>query len=266
MFSGKVTDEKKGLETGAVDYITKPISPAIVLARVKTHLALHDQTLHLESMVKQRTAELEKARRNIICRLGRASEFKDNETGNHVIRMSHYSRLIAQAAGFGEEFVDILFNAAPMHDVGKIGIPDRIMLKPGKLDESEWEVMRKHPAIGAEIIGHHPNILLQTAHSLALTHHEKWDGNGYPNKLKGEEIPLPGRIVAIADVFDALTSDRPYKKAWSVEDAVCEIEKCAGTHFDPGLIEHFKAVLPEILKIMEQYAEKHGALNEPNVG
>jgi len=255
-------DEKKGLEMGAVDYITKPISPAIVLARVKTHLALYDQTRHLEGMVEQRTAELEKARRHIICRLGRASEFKDNETGNHVLRMSHYSRLIAQAFGLGEESVDILFNAAPMHDVGKIGIPDSIMLKPGKLDETEWVVMRMHPAMGAEIIGEHPGILLQTARIVSLTHHEKWDGSGYPKKLKGEEIPLSGRIVAIADVFDALTSDRPYKKAWSVEAAAREIEKCSGTHFDPGLIEPFNAMLPEIVRIMEQYADKHGAMND----
>lgn len=258
----EATDEKKGLEIGAVDYITKPISPPIVLARVKTHLALYDQTRHLEGMVKQRTADLEKARRHIICRLGRASEFKDNETGNHVIRMSHYTRLIAQACGLGDESVTILFNAAPMHDVGKIGIPDNILLKPGKLDETEWVVMRMHPQMGAEIIGEHTSILLQTAHSISLTHHEKWDGSGYPKKLRGEEIPLSGQIVAIADVFDALTTDRPYKKAWSVEDTVREIQKCAGTHFDPGLIAPFNAALPEILKIMEQYSEEHGALND----
>ncbi|MBM4054235.1 MAG: two-component system response regulator [Planctomycetes bacterium] len=258
----EVTDEKKGLEMGAVDYITKPISPPIVLARVKTHLALYDQTRHLENMVEQRTADLEKARRHIICRLGRASEFKDNETGNHVIRMSHYTRLIAQAFGLGEESVNILFNAAPMHDVGKIGVPDNILLKPGKLDEIEWAVMRMHPQMGAEIIGQHPSILLQTAHNISLTHHEKWDGTGYPKKLKGEEIPLSGRIVAIADVFDALTTARPYKKAWSVEETVREIQKCAGTNFDPGLIAPFNAALPEILKIMEQYSEEHGALND----
>ncbi|MBI5186223.1 MAG: two-component system response regulator [Nitrospinae bacterium] len=258
----EVADEKKGLELGAVDYITKPISPAIVLARVKTHLALYDQTRHLESMVEQRTAELEKTRHQIIHRLGRASEFKDNETGNHVIRMSHYSRLIAQAFGLGEEPVDILFNAAPMHDVGKIGIPDKVLLKPGKLDNAELESIRKHPEMGAEIIGDHHDILLRTARTLALTHHEKWDGSGYPNKLKGEEIPLFGRIVAIADVFDALTSERPYKKAWPVKEAAHELEKSAGTNFDPGLIGPFKAVLPEIIKIIERYADKHGALND----
>jgi putative two-component system response regulator len=258
----ELEDEKKGLEMGAVDYITKPISPSIVLSRVKTHLALYDQTRELQRMVELRTVELEITRRQIIRRLGRASEFKDNETGNHVIRMSHYARLIAQAAGMGEESVDTLFNAAPMHDVGKIGIPDSVLLKPGKLDDAQWEVMRTHPEMGAEIIGQHNDDLLRTARILAMTHHEKWDGSGYPGKLKGEEIPLMGRIAAIADVFDALTSDRPYKKAWAIEDAVRIIEEGAGTHFDPGLIGPFKAVLPEMLKIREKYAEEHGALSD----
>lgn len=261
----EVADEQKGLELGAVDYITKPISPAIVLARVKTHLALYDQTRELERMVEVRTAELEKTRLQIIRRLGRASEFKDNETGNHVIRMSHYSRLIAQAAGMGQESVDILFHAAPMHDVGKIGIPDHVLLKPGKLDDAEWEIMHQHPHMGAEIIGEQYDDLLQTARLLALTHHEKWDGSGYPNKLRGEEIPLGGRIVAIADVFDALTSERPYKKAWPVEDAVRVIEDGAGSHFDPGLMAPFKAALPSMLKIKEKYGEEHGALTDSDL-
>ncbi len=258
----EISDEKKGLELGAVDYITKPISPAIVLARVMTHLALYDQTRELERMVALRTAELEKTRQQIIRRLGRASEFKDNETGNHVIRMSHYSRLIAQAIGMGKESVDLLFNAAPMHDVGKIGIPDSVLLKPGKLNDAEWNIMRKHPEIGAEIIGDHHDDLLHTARVVALTHHEKWDGSGYPCQLKGEEIPLVGRIVTLADVFDALTSERPYKRAWSTEDAVHLIEENSGTHFDPGLIQPFKAVLPEILKIRDQYTEECGALTD----
>jgi putative two-component system response regulator len=257
-----VTDEKKGLEMGAVDYITKPISPSIVLARVKTHLALYDQTRELERMVELRTSELEKTRRQIIRRLGRASEFKDNETGNHVIRMSHYARLIAKAAGMDDKLVEILFNAAPMHDVGKIGIPDNVLLKPGKLDDSEWKIMRSHPSMGSEIIGNHSDELLNTAQILSMTHHEKWDGNGYPNKLKGDDIPLMGRIVAVADVFDALTSDRPYKKAWAIEDAVRIIEEGSGTHFDPNLIDPFKSVLPEILKIREKYGESHGSLDD----
>jgi putative two-component system response regulator len=256
----EMEDERKGLELGAVDYITKPISPAIVLARVRTHLALYNQTRELERMVALRTKELETTRHQIIRRLGRAAEFKDNETGNHVIRMSHYARLTAQALGMGSALVDILFHAAPMHDVGKIGIPDNILLKPGKLDEVEWEVMRQHPSMGARIIGEHTEELLQAAHSVAFTHHEKWDGSGYPHGLKGEEIPIFGRIVAIADVFDALTSERPYKKAWTVEAALQMINQGAGTHFDPGLIQPFMAALPEILLIKAQYAEENGAL------
>ena len=247
---------------GAVDYIIKPISPAIVLARVRTHLALYDQTRELERLVDLRTAELETTRLQIIRRLGRAAEFKDNETGNHVIRMSHYARLTAQAAGLGSAQVEVLFHAAPMHDVGKIGIPDNILLKPGKLDEVEWEVMRQHPAMGAKIIGQHSDELLQAASSVALTHHEKWDGSGYPQGLRGEEIPIFGRIVAIADVFDALTSVRPYKKAWTVEAALQMIDEGAGQHFDPGLIQPFKSALPDILKIKAQYAEELGALTD----
>lgn len=256
----EVVDETQGLELGAVDYITKPISIPILLARVRTQLALYDQTRELERMVALRTAELESTRLQIIRRLGRAAEFRDNETGSHVIRMSHYSRLIAQAAGMGEEFVGILFNAAPMHDVGKIGVGDNVLLNPGKLDEAGWEAIRRHPEIGAKIIGDHQDILLKTALIVALTHHEKWDGSGYPKKLKGEKIPLEARIVAIADVFDALTSERPYKKSWPVEDAVAEIEKCSGSHFDPGLIKAFWAALPEILCIKEKYTEERGAL------
>src|SRR5574343_218038 len=205
-------DEKRGLETGAVDYITKPISPPIVQARVRTHLALFDQSRELERMVFQRTRELLTTRQQVIRRLGRAAEFKDNETGNHVLRMSHYARLIAVAYGLGQEAASIIFNTAPMHDIGKIGIPDAILLKPGKLTLDEWDVMYQHPLMGAEIIGKHDNELLETARIIALTHHEKWDGTGYPQRLQADAIPIEGRIVAVADVFDALMSKRPYKE------------------------------------------------------
>jgi len=248
-------DEKMGLELGAVDYITKPINPAIVLARVNTHLALYDQNMALEDKVKERTEELSDTRLKIIHRLGRAAEFKDNETGLHVIRMSHYARLIAEALEYDEGWAELIFNAAPMHDIGKIGIPDNILLKPGKLDENEWEVMRKHPEFGSEIIGEDESEILRTSKVIALTHHEKWDGTGYPRQLKGEEIPIEGRIVAIADVFDALTTERPYKKAWTVEDAISLIDENSGTHFDPSLVLLFHEVLPSILDIKELYAE-----------
>ncbi|MEN8177662.1 MAG: two-component system response regulator [Pseudomonadota bacterium] len=251
-----IANEKLGFELGAVDYITKPISPPVVEARLRTHLALYDQNRELARQVDEQTKELSYARLEIIRRLGRAGEYKDNETGLHVIRMSHYSRLIAQAYGGNDAWVERLFNAAPMHDIGKIGIPDHILLKPGKLDADEWELMKKHTEFGAEIIGDDRNSVLQTSRTIALTHHEKWDGSGYPHNLAGEVIPLEGRIVAIADVFDALTSERPYKKAWSVEDAVKVIDDTCGSHFDPSLVPLFHKVMPEILEIKERYAEE----------
>jgi putative two-component system response regulator len=248
-------DERVGLELGAVDYITKPFSPSIVVARVHTHLALYDQNLALERKVQLRTQELLDTRLQIIRRLGRAAEFKDNETGLHVIRMSHYTRIIAESLDYSNSWTDLLFHAAPMHDIGKIGIPDHILLKPGKLNEEEWNLMLKHPDFGAEIIGDDGSDILTTAKEIALTHHEKWDGSGYPRKLKGEDIPISGRIVAIADVFDALTTERPYKKAWTVEDAVKLINENSGSHFDPELVTLFNKVLPAILEVKEKYAE-----------
>jgi putative two-component system response regulator len=238
-----VEDEARGFEVGAVDYITKPVSPAIVRARVRTHLSL------------VRVDELRQTRLQIVQRLGLAAEYKDNETGLHVIRMSHYTHLLARAAGLGEVEADDLLNAAPMHDVGKIGIPDAILQKNGKLDEAEWQVMRQHAQIGAEIIGEHESGLLRMARSIALTHHEKWDGSGYPNGLAGEAIPLEGRIVAIADVFDALTSVRPYKPAWPVEEALEFLRRESGRHFDPELVELFLDILPAILEVKERWAE-----------
>jgi putative two-component system response regulator len=257
-----VEDEQRGLEIGAVDYITKPISPPIVRARVRTHLALYDQSRELERMVYQRTNELMTTRQQIIRRLGRAAEFKDNETGNHVLRMSHYARLIAEAHGLGDDAANIIFHTSPMHDIGKIGIPDSILLKPGKLNAEEWKVMHQHPIMGAEIIGKHDNELLETARIITLTHHEKWDGSGYPQGLKGDNIPLEGRIVAIADVFDALISVRPYKPAFSVESALESMDAATGSHFDPALIRAFKKALPEILRVKEIYADEFGALTD----
>lgn len=255
-------DERLGLEIGAVDYITKPISPAIVQARVRTHLALYDQTRELERMVAQRTQELLVSRGQIIRRLGRAAEFKDNETGNHVIRMSHYARLIGGAIGLGEKSQEILFATAPMHDVGKLGIPDSILLKPGPLNAEEWVIMRRHPAIGAEIIGEHDDELLATARSIALTHHEKWDGSGYPGGLAGKEIPLMGRIVAVADVLDALMSERPYKKAHTLEATMEYMTAQAGKHFEPALISVLPALLPDILRVKAAFADTQGALTD----
>lgn len=251
----EVKDEAKGFELGAVDYITKPVSPSIVKARVKTHLALFDQNRVLEKKVKERTAEIHDTRLQIIHCLGAASEYRDEETGNHISRMSQYSQIIALSAGMSQEEAELLLQAAPMHDVGKIGIPDRILLKPGKLDAQEWEVMKTHTTIGAKIIGNHPSDLLTLARQVALTHHEKWDGTGYPYGLKGEDIPVHGRIVMLADVFDALTSDRPYKKAWSETAAIQEINRMSGQHFDPQLVSAFMRALPEILAVKKSVEE-----------
>ncbi|MET0981591.1 MAG: two-component system response regulator [Telluria sp.] len=236
-------DELEGFEAGAVDYITKPVSPPVVRARVRTHLSL------------VRMDELKASRLAIVQRLGLAAEYKDNETGLHVIRMSHFARILGLAAGMGEQEADDLLHAAPMHDVGKIGIPDRILQKAGPLDADEWKIMQSHATIGAEIIGQHGSGMLQLAHDIALTHHEKYDGSGYPKGLAGDAIPLTGRIVAIADVFDALTSIRPYKRAWSEEEAVDYLVQQKGKHFDPALVDLFVAQLPAIRTVRTRWAE-----------
>lgn len=248
-------DELLGLELGAVDYITKPISPPIVKARVKTQLALYNQNRELDRKVKEATAEIAATQMKVVQRLGLAAEYKDNETGMHVVRMSYYSQILAKACGMSESDCDLLLAAAPMHDIGKIGIPDAVLQKPAKLDADEWKVMQSHAAIGAEILGDDESELLKMAKIVAITHHEKWDGSGYPNGLEGEEIPRIGRIVAIADVFDALTSERPYKKAWSVEDAVGLLQKDAGSHFDPKLVPLFVENLDDILKIKDSFRD-----------
>ena len=238
-----IHDETRGFDVGAVDYITKPVSPPVVRARVRNHLSL------------VRIDELRSTRLQIVQCLGRAAEYKDNETGRHVIRMSLYAQQLALAAGCHPDWAQDLLHAAPMHDIGKIGIPDAVLLKPGPLDAQEWDVMRTHPHIGAEIIGSHAAHVLQLARSIALAHHEKWDGSGYPYGLAGETIPLEARICAIVDVFDALTSTRPYKKPWSTEDAVAHIQSQAGKHFEPRLVELFVALLPQLLPIQAQWAD-----------
>ncbi|GAB3124274.1 two-component system response regulator [Novispirillum itersonii subsp. nipponicum] len=238
-----VSDESAGFAVGGVDYITKPISPPVVCARVRTHLSL------------VRVDELQKTRLQIIQCLGRAAEYRDNETGLHVIRMSHYCRIIALAAGFSPAWAEELFHAAPMHDIGKIGTPDSILLKPGRLDDGEMTVMKQHALMGAEIIGDHDSPLLRMARTIALNHHEKYDGSGYPHGIAGEAIPVEARIVAIADVFDALTSVRPYKAEWPVEEAVALLEKEKGRHFDPALVDLFISQLPAVLEVKERFAE-----------
>lgn len=250
-----VEDEVKGFKIGAVDYITKPVSAPVVQSRVATHLALSQHNKELERNVQLRTQQLRESRLKVIQRLSRAGDYKDDATGLHILRMSQYAKILGLAAGMREDEADMLLNAAPMHDIGKIGIPDYILQKKGRLTEEEFEKMKEHCRIGADIIGDDPSELMQMARAIALSHHEKWDGTGYPQQLKGEEIPRPARIVAIADIFDALTSKRPYKDAWSVKDAVNALESASGKFLDPQLVTAFISVLPQILEVKEQYSE-----------
>lgn len=252
----------QALNAGASDYITKPFDQLELVKRIEVHLekrALTKQLLernhHLETLVQQRTKDIREAYQELLARLGRASEYRDNETGNHIKRVSIFAQLIALDLGLGIRFANLLKVATPMHDVGKIGIPDAIMLKPGKLTHDEFEEMKKHVQIGAQILEGHSSEFLTLAHEVALTHHEKYDGTGYPQGLKGQDIPISGRIVAIADVFDALTSVRPYKKAWPMEEAVAFIKLQSGQHFDPKVVRSFLNVLPDIIKIKEKFAD-----------
>lgn len=255
---GEVEDEKRGFEVGCVDYISKPVSPQLVLARVKTHLSLSQVERDLERKVAERTAEVIETRLAIIKCLGKAAEYKDDQTGHHVVRMAHFSRLLGAATGMADADVDLLFQAAPMHDVGKIGVPDHILKKPGKLDAEEWAIMQKHVDFGVEILIDQRSELLQLASIIAHTHHEKWNGSGYPRKLAGEDIPLVGRIVAIADVYDALRSVRPYKPEWPLEKVVKLFEEERGRHFDPRLIDLMMPLLPQFEEITAQYRDQPG--------
>lgn len=252
----------RALTAGARDFITKPFDRNELLMRVHNllqaqlaHRLLHDQKTVLESMVRARTEELYRTRLQIVQRLGMASEYRDEETGNHILRMSHICALLARALGWSDEQCDLILNASPMHDIGKIGIPDSILLKPGKFEPQEWEVMKTHAVIGAKLLEGDDSDLLRMAREIALTHHEKWDGSGYPNGLSGINIPVAGRIAALADVFDALTSERPYKKAWTVEAAWDLIKENRGKHFDPDLVDIFEQQFPAILEIRERFAE-----------
>ena len=256
--------KREALQLGATDLLSKPVDREDLLARLQNCLRLKSyldeinaNNALLGQKVKERTKELEETQLQVIRRLGRAAEFKDNETGMHVIRMSLYSALLASRTGVEKEECDLLLNAAPMHDIGKIGIPDRILLKPGKLDPEEWKIMRTHVSIGADILSGDDSDLLKLARTVALEHHEKWDGSGYPYGLKGTEISLAGRIVSLCDVFDALTSERPYKSAWTIEEALIFIEEQKGIHFDPTLASHIKEMVPEILDIRKRFSDEN---------
>ncbi|MDO8176812.1 MAG: response regulator [Undibacterium sp.] len=252
----------KALVLGARDFIGKPFNRIELLMRVQNlldaqlaHRLVHDQKTVLEDLVRIRTEELTETRLQVVRHLGRAAEYRDNETGLHIVRMSQVSALLCGSFGHTENMCELMLHASPMHDIGKIGIRDNILLKPGKLTPQEFEIMKTHTSIGADMLLGDTSELLKLARSIALTHHEKWDGSGYPNGLAGENIPREGRIVAVADVFDALTSSRPYKKAWPVDDATAFIKENAGKHFDPEVVKHFMLRLPEILAISELHAD-----------
>lgn len=257
----EIEDEKRGFQVGAVDYITKPVSSAIVHARVATHLALYDQQRLFEIQLEQRTAELASSQNAAIHMLGEAGHYNDEDTGAHIWRMAAYAAAIARASGWHVVKAKQLQFAAPMHDTGKIGIADAILKKPAKLDAIEWETMKTHARIGFDILCKSNTPLFKMAAEVALFHHEKWDGSGYPQGLVGEAIPESARIVALADVFDALTMERPYKKAWLIEDAVSEIKRGKGQHFDPRLTDCFVGILDEILDIKSHWADKEKSID-----
>ena len=255
-------DEQKGFEIGAVDYITKPISPAIVMARVKTHLDLYYKNVYLEKLVTQRTHEIAAIQDVTIHAMASLAETRDNETGNHIRRTQNYVKLLAQHLQFHPNYthflnmdgvIETLFKSAPLHDIGKVGIPDAILLKPGRFEPGEFEIMKSHPELGQNTILQAESELgidvpfLQYAKEIAYGHHEKWDGSGYPQGLSGEDIPISARLMAVADVYDALISRRVYKEGMPHEQAVQIILDGKGTHFDPHIIEAF-VVLHETFK------------------
>jgi putative two-component system response regulator len=243
-------DQARGLLAGAVDYITKPISTPITLLRVRTQLALVDQRRALEDQIAERTEELHATRLDLIRRLARAMEFREGGLTNGVARTCEYVALLAEALGLKSKVVEILSQASPLHDIGKLGIPENILQKADTLNEKEWVEVRKHPEIGAGIIGQHKDPLLEQARVMALTHHERWDGAGYPQKLKGNAIPVPGRIMAVVDAFEAMTTTQRYHSPISTSEAAKRIVAESGKQFDPAVIAAF-------VKVAKQFADVH---------
>jgi putative two-component system response regulator len=262
-------DRVKGIEAGCDDFLSKPVDKIELLARVRSLLKVKDYNdlmkdyrKELESEVAGRTEELKQAFERIkaasldtIYRLSLAAKYKEDEAGAHIKRMSRYCAAVARRMGLDESSIETILYAAPMNDLGKIGIPDSILLKPAKLDAMEWEIMKLHTVIGAKILEGSDAKFIRMGETIALCHHEKWDGSGYPNRLKGIDIPIAGRIAAIADVFDALTSKRPYRKPFSVEKSLAIIREGRASHFDPDVVDAFFAIQDEILAIKKQYGE-----------
>ncbi len=253
----------KALNSSARDFLEKPFDSEEVVCRIANLLEMHlsqklfeKYSITLEKSVQERTRKIEKTQSEILDCLAYAAEYRDMDTANHTVRVGWYSRIIAEKYGFRADELDLIQQAAPMHDIGKIGVSDSILLKPGKLTDDEFDKIKLHSEIGAEILSQSNARVMKCAKIIALTHHEKWNGKGYPKGLKGLKIPIQGRIVAIADVFDALSMDRPYKKAWSLEKILKLLKEESGEHFDPSLVQVFMDALPEILAIREKYQDK----------
>ena len=253
-------EQIEGLDVGAVDYLTKPINGKLLLARVRIHLALASRQAELERQVQERTAQLEDARAQLIRRLARAMEFHESAAaGNRVMRVSQYAKLLAQAAGARPDIVELILKASPLYDIGKMGVPSEVLRKPGKLSAPDLERMQRHPQLGAEIIGEHKDPVLALARTLALAHHERWDGTGYPKKLKGKDIPWAGRVMAIADTFESMTTTQFYRqKPFSIEEAAKAVKEGFGKQFDPSLAEAFDKALPVMRKVRETYSDALG--------
>jgi len=262
-------DRVKGIEAGCDDFISKPVDSSELLARVRSLLKVKAYNDHmrnyeqeLETEVARRTKELnaalvmiEETALETINRLAAAAEYRDQYTGSHILRISRYAEAIVKKMGLDSRFVRSILYAASMHDIGKIGIPDKILMKPGKLNEKEWAIMQQHTVIGAKLLSGSKQDYMKLAEEIALTHHEKWNGSGYPQGLQGERIPISGRIVAVADVFDALISKRPYKPPLSTRESFIIIKNERGTHFDPAVVDAFIGIKQEILSIVEQYKD-----------
>ena len=252
----------KALEYGANDFLSKPINAPAFKARIinmlklrKSQLLLQDKALLLQDEVNSATIRLKESEHETLQMLGKSAEYKDPETNAHTQRVAYYCKLLARAYGLDENLQDIIFYASPFHDLGKIGIPDNILLKPGKLDDDEFSIMKNHAKIGYEILKGSKSKYLKAGGVIAYNHHEKYDGTGYPNGLKGESIPIFGRITAVADVFDALTSSRPYKKAWSLEEAFDFLIEEKSVHFDPKLVDLFLENKNEVINIHNKFKE-----------
>ena len=286
--------KRTALDLDAADLLNKPVDSEDLIARLRSVLRtkryadeLMQSNQLLEQRVQERTAELEASRIDIILRLGKAAEYRDEETGNHVIRVGIYSRIIANTMGMSSAFCDTIFLAAPLHDIGKIGVADSILRKPGKLSDDEWEAMRGHCQIGVSILSDSSrfmnlftrqasslvpsevadlsnNPIIKMATEIAATHHEKWDGSGYPMGVAGEAIPIAGRIVAIADVYDAIRSERPYKKSFTVERSLDIIRDSSGSHFDPDVVDAFLRCYPEIQAIEDEFGDDSPSIRAPS--